>query len=79
MIRILLLVILFSAAACDASTIIYKVECQNPVKLTTVVWSEKDVERASTFNSGTRVILKDGTMIEYSIAIPCTITQREVK
>ena len=76
--RILLAAAILFTTACDATTTVYKVECANPFKMTTDKWSEDQVNYAYTLKDGTRVVLKDGRIIDYSQAIACTVEQREV-
>jgi hypothetical protein len=76
--KILLAVCVLLTAGCDASTV-YAVKCDDPTENKVVTWSEDKVISAMTLESGTRVYLKDGTLIDYSPAISCTIKQRDVE
>lgn len=76
--KILLAMCILLTAGCDASTA-YTVKCADPTEDRLVVWSEDQVLSAYSLNSGTRVYLKDGTMVDYSIATSCTIKQRDVE
>lgn len=77
--RILLIAAILFTTACDATTTVYHVECVNPFKLAKDDWSEKEVKYAYTAKDGTRVVLNDGRIIDYSQAIACVVDQREVE
>jgi len=77
--KILLAMLVLLSTGCDASDTVYKVECATPVDMKVVVWSEDQVSYAFSNNSGTRVSLKDGRIVDYSISIPCVVSQREVE
>lgn len=76
---IVLLLGVFLASGCDASTTLYKVECNNPNHVTTDTFSEKEVDTAYTHQGGTRITLNSGTVVDYSISVPCTVVKREVE
>lgn len=70
--------LIFAVLLCMSSSVLasqYRITCNNPSSFKAETYSD-DVIKARTENYGTVIFLKDGTVVRYSIAIPCVIVEK---